>query len=109
MTWSPHRAANQPNMPNHDPSQRYTQMFANSKLSATQLQQLMADRKSVLDFLQSDIGALETRLTAADKARLDAHLTQIRTMEKQLTNATAASKTPTPPAKLDPNDMANFP
>ncbi len=104
-----YRGANQPNVPIYDSTQMYSQMFANSKLSATQLQQLLKDRKSVLDFLQGDIGALETRLTAADKARLDAHLTQIRTMEQQLTNAAAACKAPAAPAKLDPNDMASFP
>ncbi len=91
--------ANQPNVPIYDPTQMYTQMFANSKLSATQLQQLIADRKSVLDFLQSDITTLETRLTAADKARLDAHLTQVRTMEQQLTNAAAACKAPAAPLR----------
>ncbi len=104
-----YRGANQPNVPIYDPTQMYGQMFANSKLSSTQLQQLLADRKSVLDFLQSDIGALETRLTASDKARLDSHLTQIRTMEQQLTNAAAACKAPATPTKLDPNDMTNFP
>jgi hypothetical protein len=104
-----YRGANQPNTAIYDPSQMYSKMFANSNLSSTQLQQLIADRKSVLDFLQGDIGALETRLTASDKARLDAHLTQIRAMEQQLTSAAAACKAPAAPMKLDPEDMANFP
>jgi hypothetical protein len=104
-----YKAANQPNVPTYDPLQMYNRMFANTKLSSTQLTQLIADRKSVLDFLGSDITTLETRLTASDKARLDAHLTGIRSMEQQLTNAAASCAAPTAPAKLDPNNMANFP
>ncbi len=102
-------AANQPNVPIGDPTQMYARMFANSSLTASQLQQLLVDRKSVLDFLQSDISTLQTRLTAADKARLDAHLTGIRTMEQQLTNAASACQTPAAPTAIDPNVMANFP
>src|SRR5262249_21623354 len=40
---------------------------------------------------------------------LDAHLTGIRAIEQGLTSAAVACKTPSAPAKLDPNDMANFP
>ena len=68
------------NVPIYDPAQMYKRLFANSGLSASQLARLMSERKSVLDFLQGDIGALENRLTAADKARLDAHLTGIRSI-----------------------------
>jgi Protein of unknown function (DUF1552) len=101
-------AANQPNVPIYDPTQMYSTMFANASLSATQLQQLLADRKSVLDFLQSDIAALETRLTPSDKTRLDAHLTGIRTIEQTLSSAAVACKAPTAPTKMDPNDINNF-
>lgn len=104
-----YRGANQPNVPIYDPAQMYKRLFANSGLSAPQLARLMSERKSVLDFLQGDIGAVENRLTAADKARLDAHLTGIRSMEQQLTTSTAACTPPQAPAKLDPEDMANFP
>ncbi len=101
--------ANQPNVPIYDPTQMYSRMFANSNLSSTQLSRLLAERKSVLDFLQSDIGVLETRLSSDDKNRLDAHLTGVRTIEQQLTSSVSSCTPPTAPAKLDPNDMANFP
>ncbi|HEY1534664.1 MAG TPA: DUF1552 domain-containing protein, partial [Polyangiaceae bacterium] len=65
-----YRGASLPNPPVNDPVQMYTRMFANANLSASQLTQLLADRKSVLDFVQSDISALETRFTSDDKARL---------------------------------------
>jgi hypothetical protein len=101
--------ANQPNVPIYDPTQMYTRLFANSNLSKSQLSQLLVERKSVLDFLQSDIGVLETRLTSDDKARLDAHLTGIRSMEQQLTSSASACTPPSAPPTLDPNDMTNFP
>jgi hypothetical protein len=101
--------ANEPNVPIYDPVQMYARMFANSGLSSTQLTTLLSERKSVLDFLQSDIGALETRLSANDQSRLDAHLTGIRSMEQQLTNSAASCTAPAMPTALDPNDMTNFP
>jgi hypothetical protein len=101
--------ANQPNVPIYDPTQMYSRIFANSNLSTSQLSQLLAERKSVLDFLQSDIGVLETRLSSGDKARLDAHLTGVRTIEQQLTSTESSCTPPAAPAMLDPNDMANFP
>jgi|HubBroStandDraft_1064217.scaffolds.fasta_scaffold64974_2 uncharacterized protein DUF1552 len=101
--------ANQPNVPIYDPVQMYSRMFANANLSSTQLTQLLSERKSVLDFLQSDIGALEPRLSSNDQARLDAHLTGIRSIEQQLSSSASACATPKAPPMLDPNDMANFP
>lgn len=100
--------ANQPNTAIDDPIQMYKKMFANSDISATQLQKLLADRKSVLDFLQADMAAVSSRLSAADRTRLDAHLTGIRTMEKQLTNATVACQKPGMPAQLDPKDANSY-
>lgn len=41
-------------------------------------------RRSVLDLVMDDIGALETRLGAADRARLDQHLTGVRELEQRL-------------------------
>jgi hypothetical protein len=104
-----YRGANMPNVPIYDPAQMYKKLFANSNLSASQLAKLLAERKSVLDFLQSDIGALQPRLSAADKTKLDAHLTGIRSMEQQLTASAATCTPPAAPATLDPEDMANFP
>jgi hypothetical protein len=103
-----YRAANQPNPPIDDPVQMYSRMFATSNLSSTQLTQLIADRKSVLDFVQSDITTLQAKLTSDDKARLDAHLTSIRTIEQQLTNASASCTPPTKPTAFDSSDEATF-
>jgi hypothetical protein len=103
-----YRGANQPNPPVDDPVKMYTRMFANSQLSASQLAQLIADRKTVLDFVQGDIQSLQARLGAEDKARLDSHLTGIRTIEQQLSDASASCTPPVKPAAFDPNDQSAF-
>jgi uncharacterized protein DUF1552 len=87
----------------------YTQMFANANLSSSQLTQLLSERKSVLDFLQADIGVLESRLSADDQTRLNTHLAGVRTIEQQLTNSATVCTPPTKPATLDPNDITNYP
>jgi len=63
-----------------------------------------AIRKSVLDFVDKKYAALESKLGAEDRARLDLHLTQIRTLETNMTQI----MTPPPmgssckaPAKVD--------
>ncbi|HEX4336601.1 MAG TPA: DUF1552 domain-containing protein [Polyangiaceae bacterium] len=103
-----YRGANQPNPPIDDPVQMYTRLFSNGNLSTSQLAQLVADRKSVLDFVQSDIASLQPRLNAEDSARLDAHLTGIRSIEQQLTSATSVCTPPAKPSKYDGNDQATF-
>jgi hypothetical protein len=100
--------ASLPNVPVNDPVQMYTRMFANANLSASQLSQLLADRKSVLDFVTSDITALESRFTSDDKARLDAHLTGIRTMEQQLSASGVVCMPPTKPTTFSTSDQATF-
>ena len=103
-----YRGQNQPNTPISDPVQMYTRMFASTNLSSSQLAQLIADRKSVLDFVQADITTLQTKLTPDDKARLDSHLTGIRTIEQQLTNSSASCTAPTKPATFNSSDQASF-
>jgi hypothetical protein len=103
-----YRGANQPNPPVTDPLQMYTRLFANANLSNAQLNQLIADRKSVLDFVSGDITALESRLTSDDKARLESHLSGIRTIEQQLTASSMVCTPPAKPTTYDNNDQATF-
>jgi hypothetical protein len=103
-----YRGASQPNPPVNDPGQMYSRMFANSNLSKTQLAQLIADRKSVLDFVKGDIASLQTRLNGEDRARLDSHLTGIRSIEQQLTSTTAVCTPPIKPGAFDGKDQAAF-
>jgi hypothetical protein len=104
-----YRGASMPNTAVDDPWQIYSRIFANSGMTDAQLARTLADRKSVIDFVKDDITRLSSRFTAGDKARLDAHLTGIQSIEKQLTSGTLTCATPTLPAKIDPRAMENFP
>jgi hypothetical protein len=103
-----YRDSNQPNTAIEDPWQMYSRIFANGNVSSTQLAKLIAERKSVLDFLKDDIGRLKGRVSASDRARLDAHLTGISGIEQQLGQSKAACTPLTMPAKFDHKDIANF-
>ena len=98
-----------PNLPVQDPWAMFTRMFANANLSQAQLMQLLAQRKSVLDFLKADIGALKSRIAPGDKVRLDAHLTGVAGLEQSLQNGAGSCMPPMMPAKVDPGALGNFP
>ncbi|MET0792892.1 MAG: DUF1552 domain-containing protein [Polyangiaceae bacterium] len=104
-----YRGANQPNIAVDDPWQMYTRIFANADLSETELAQLLTERKSVLDFLSADISTLKTRVASEDKARLDAHLTSIRSLEQELSRTPISCTPLTLPAKVDVRANDNFP
>lgn len=59
--------------------------------------------KSVIDFVNSDIGRLRSRVGPREQQKLDQHLTSLRELEKQFTEATTACVVPTPP------DPSTFP
>jgi Protein of unknown function (DUF1552) len=47
----------------------------------------VAHKKSILDYVMGEVGALSTRVGAVDRARLDEHLTALREVERVLTAA----------------------
>lgn len=64
-------------------------------------------RKSVLDFVAEDFGQLIPRVSGGDRARLDAHLTSIRDIEKRLSivaTVGAGCQKPVVPAGVNAGD-----
>ena len=104
-----YRGSNQPNTAQEDPWLMYSRIFANANLSASDLARIVAERKSVLDFLKDDIGRLRMRVSSDDKARLDAHLGALSGVEQQLSKGAVACTPMTMPAKSDPEAMSSFP
>ncbi|MBC7658262.1 MAG: DUF1552 domain-containing protein [Chitinophagaceae bacterium] len=81
-------------LPEPDPLAIFKVIFQDGATSATDT--AAADlahqkRKSILDFIKGRYTALNARLGADDKARIDQHLTSIREIEQQLLAATSAS------------------
>jgi Protein of unknown function (DUF1552) len=60
---------------------------------------------SVIDFVRGDINRLHSRLTPAEQAKLDQHLSAMRELEKQLSGPVGGAQC-TPPS---PPDAAKFP
>ncbi|HXK18543.1 MAG TPA: DUF1552 domain-containing protein [Polyangiaceae bacterium] len=70
---------------------------------------LLTQRRSVLDAVASEFGALQTRLSAQDRQTLDAHLTLIRDVERRLSIGIGDCQKPPEPAVLDPVSEVDMP
>jgi hypothetical protein len=93
-----HTGPNAKKMPEYDPRAVFNRLFMG--MTGTPMTQDMATklanvRKSVLDAVLVDGDALMKRLGAADKQRLDQHLTCIREIEKRLPTMPPPTTTPT--------------
>jgi hypothetical protein len=80
-----YRAGNQPLPPADDPATVYARVFADLHTDRAALDRLRRRRKSILDAVGGQYTRLSTRLGAADRQRLDAHLSAVREVETRLT------------------------
>ncbi len=88
-------AAKQPLKPNNDPYAVFQDLFGSFMPPGSgvdpKLTLLNADRQSVIDLVRSDLQSLKTKLGAGEQAKLDAHLTGIRELEKSLSGKAGAN------------------
>jgi hypothetical protein len=111
--------SNMPIPAEQDPAKMFTRIFTTGAPPGggqMTVDQSAAQRKSILDFVLSESGRLEQKLGAADRQTIDAHLTQVRELEKRIQPAstpvvTQASCNSIPAVQNagDPLDKANFP
>jgi len=80
-----YRAANQPLPPDDDPASVYGRVFADLHTDPAVLARLRKRRQSILDGVGAQFTRISGRLGAADRARLDAHLTAVQEIESRLT------------------------
>lgn len=95
-----HKGPNAKNVPDYDPMSVFNRLFMGTGTSTTtptdQATKLANVQKSVLDAVLADGMALQKRLGAADKQRIEQHLTSIRSIENRLgTMPTNGNPTPT--------------
>jgi hypothetical protein len=93
-----YRAANQPLPPDDDPAGVYGRVFSDLHTDPGALARLRRRRKSMLDGVAGQFSRLAGRVSAADRQRLDAHLTTVREIEARLTTDLVVSN----PACRDP-------
>ena len=91
--------AAQPVPPQADPQKVFHRLFGGPS------PELRAQRKSVLDAVSDDLGALQTRLGKDDKLKLEAHLTAVRDVEKRLFIAPSPSCGSIELGRFDVNDL----
>jgi hypothetical protein len=94
-----HNGPNAKNVPEYSPQAVFNRLFMGTSgtgtpTTADQAAKLASVRKSVLDSVLADGVALQKRLGAADKLRVEQHLTAIRGIENRLT--TMPANTPPP-------------
>jgi hypothetical protein len=95
--------------PDNSPASVFTRVFAPQAGNAAAILKQQAERKSVLDVVRQSYTQLGPRLGTEDKAKLDAHLSNIRDLENRLTSAGAVCANPMAPAAMDYRANANFP
>jgi hypothetical protein len=89
-----HNGPNSPNLPEHNPIALYDRVFGDgfsTPGSPSVASVTLARRKSVLDVVAADTRALQTRLGASDRQRLEQHLQGVSQLEKQLTALPSSS------------------
>jgi len=102
--------ARQPLSPVEDPTQMFARLFANvAEGGQDQLERIRAERRSVLDLVKDDLSALQPKYSAADRIKLDAHLTAIRELEARNNAPATVCSPPRHGEQLDPNGNDNLP
>lgn len=102
-----HNGPNDVNPAELSPAAAFDRLFAVQDPGS----QVRLARASILDVLKQDTVALKAKLGASDKLRMDQHLENIRTLERQLQAAAPTCTTPARPANLTPtgaNLVARF-
>src|SRR5205814_3553775 len=114
---------NQPIFPVDDPAKLYAKVFGNfvkpapsgggSAMPDAAAMALLAERQSVLDYVNSDLTRLSARLPGDERVRLQRHLDSLRDLERQIAPTAggggAGCKQPTMPPAVDPAADANYP
>ncbi len=98
-----YRGPAKPLEPEQDPQKAFTRLFANFNPGADQakIKALIADRSSVLDVVNKDLGIFRKKLAASEQFKLDAHMQAIRDVEVRINSATGTCSPPSLGAKAD--------
>ncbi len=86
-----YRGANEPVTPIQDPAQAFQYMFGDFDLDTTQATKIRRGRQSVFDFVTSELSTLEGNLVGDEREKLQAHLENLRVLEKRVQNQVGAN------------------
>ncbi len=96
--------------PQTDPRAVFDSLFAGINADAARLARIRFQKQSVIDVNKAEVEALMRRAGAHDRAKLEAHLTALRDLERQLAATTSSTcQVPTTPRMLDSQAVTNRP
>lgn len=107
-------AAGQPVPPENSPQAVFDRVFSDINADPVEVARRKARRRSVLDAVIGDFGRVQAKLGAADRQKLEQHLTSVREIESQLAQDVTLSENCSAPVLgpdglLDPMAPSNFP
>jgi hypothetical protein len=102
-------AAETPLAPETNPWEAFDRLIGDIGKTGDELEALRAERRSVLDVLGGELTSLQTKVSSADKKKIDAHLTAVREIETRLQNSPLACEGPVLGNELDANMSSNTP
>jgi len=105
-------APGEPVHPIQDPFEAFSRIFEENGASQRQMQHLLEQRKSVLDFVQQDLEEVEQQVSSRDRRRLNKHLSSVRELERQLMTGDDrgnACEKPNKGGRFDARKNSNFP
>lgn len=105
---------NQPIAPESDPYAMFDRVFKDigaQPSAPADLARIRARRKSIIDAVKSNLSSVQTKVSIADRSKIDAHLEAVRSIEKRLDNTVPVDSCAPPMlgTKLDPKANDNFP
>ncbi len=105
-----YKGASQPVPVESDPYAVFDRLFGDLDLDPAEADRLRVERLSVLDYVGRDLNRFSSQIAAADRHKMDAHLTAVRSIEQRLANGVPASCDPVEPtAGIDPFAKDSFP
>ncbi|MDZ4696474.1 MAG: DUF1552 domain-containing protein [Deltaproteobacteria bacterium] len=96
-----YRGSAKPLEPEQDPQNALKRLFGNLGASKEQLEAMTADRRSLLDTVNHDLGIFKRKLAAPERYKLDAHLNAIREVEARISLQVASCAAPTIAKRVD--------
>jgi len=90
--------------PRLDPVEIFKDLFGTLSASTGDAAAMVARQKSILDFVDRRYAALSARLGAADKMKIDQHLTKLREIEQGIATPASTKAACKAPATVDTSD-----
>lgn len=85
----------QPILPENNPKRVYDRLFRSlakaSPAEEAAARESIADRKRVLDLVSSDLDSMKGQLPQSDRAKMEAHIEAVRSLEHSLTTGTGSA------------------